>query len=87
MDVGEGLRGRVSRCKPQVVSITFLGFKLALNGYCYYRESVKLADAFLAPPFLNAQYNFLKKKGKTGPATLFWTVKTLRPLWARLLPK
>jgi len=52
-----------------------------------HRESVKLADAFLAPPFLNAQYNFLKKKGKTGPATLFWTVKTLRPLWARLLPK
>ena len=48
---------------------------------------MKLADAFLAPPFLNAQYNFLKKKGKTGPASMFWAVKTLRPLWARLLPK
>jgi hypothetical protein len=48
-------------------------------------ESVRLADAFLATPFLNAQYNFLRKKGKTGPATLFWAVKTTRPLWSRLL--
>ncbi len=50
-------------------------------------ESHKLASAFLAPPFLNAQYQFLKKKGKSGPATAFWVAKTLRPIWGRMLPK
>lgn len=48
-------------------------------------QSHDLADAFLATPFLNAQYNFLKSKGKTGPAYTFWFLKTTRPLWSKLL--
>lgn len=50
-----------------------------------WKESHDLADAFLATPFLNAQYNFLKSKGKTGPAYTFWFLKTTRPLWSKLL--
>ena len=48
-------------------------------------ESIQLADAFLATPFLEAQYKFLKSKGKTTNATLFWFLKTSRPVWSKLL--
>jgi peroxisomal 3,2-trans-enoyl-CoA isomerase len=49
------------------------------------KESLELADAFLAVPFLKAQYEFLKSKGKTQTAIIFWLLKTLRPLWSKLL--
>jgi len=48
-------------------------------------ESILLADAFLNTPFLNAQYKFLKAKGKTGPSAIFWFLKSSRPLWSKLL--
>jgi len=48
-------------------------------------ESILLADAFLNTPFLNAQYKFLKAKGKTGPSAVFWFLKSSRPLWSKLL--
>ena len=50
-------------------------------------ESARLADVILAPPFLRGQYNFLRKKGKTGSAMTFWTILKLRPFWSRYLPK
>lgn len=50
------------------------------------RESRALGDAFLAPPFLRGQYEFLKRKGKTGPSLVFKSLLLTRPLWARLLP-
>ncbi len=49
------------------------------------KESEELADAFLSPKFLEGQYNFLKSKGKTSPALAFWVVKTLRPIWSKML--
>lgn len=47
------------------------------------KESLELADAFLSYNFLDAQYKFLKSKGKN--ATVFLILKTLRPLWSKLL--
>lgn len=49
------------------------------------KESHDLADAFLAYPFLNAQYEFLKSKGKSQTAAMFWVLKTTRPLWSKFL--
>jgi len=49
------------------------------------KESQDLADAFLSYPFLDAQHQFLKSKGKTSQATVFMLIKSLRPLWSRLL--
>ena len=49
-------------------------------------ESRQLADAFLAYKFLDAQYKFLKSKGK-GIAKVFWVLKTTRPLWSWMIPK
>jgi len=49
------------------------------------RESLELADAFLSYNFLNAQYEFLKSKGKSSQANTFLLIKTLRPLWSKLL--
>ena len=49
-------------------------------------ESYQLADAFLSYKFLDAQYNFLKSKGK-GLAKTFWVLKTTRPLWGIMIPK
>jgi peroxisomal 3,2-trans-enoyl-CoA isomerase len=49
------------------------------------QESHALADAFLAAPFLDAQYKFLKSKGKTQLANTFWFLKASRPLWSKLL--
>ena len=51
------------------------------------KESYALADAFLATPFLAAQYNFLKQKGKSQQANIFWFLKMSRPLWSLLLKK
>jgi len=48
-------------------------------------ESVQLADAFLSKPFLKAQYQFLKSKGKTSNAAVFWLIMSTRPLWSKLL--
>ena len=49
------------------------------------RESVQVADCFLASPFLRSQYRFLWKKKKRGPAAMFFTLWLSRPLWSRLL--
>jgi len=49
------------------------------------KESEDLADAFLSYKFLDAQYNFLMSKGKKSNARVFWWVKTLRPIWGRML--
>jgi len=49
------------------------------------RESEELADAFLSYKFLNGQYNFLMSKGKKSNARVFWWVKTLRPIWSKML--
>ncbi|MBW2458386.1 MAG: enoyl-CoA hydratase/isomerase family protein [Deltaproteobacteria bacterium] len=48
-------------------------------------ESVRVADAFLAEPFLRGQYKFLWRKKKHLPAAMFFALCKLRPLWARLL--
>lgn len=49
------------------------------------RESVKLADAFLGAPFIRAQFKFLWRKKKWGPAAMFLTMLVSRPLWSRML--
>ena len=48
-------------------------------------ESVRVADSFLAAPFLKGQGTFLWKKKKRGPAAMFFGLWALRPLWSRLL--
>ena len=47
-------------------------------------ESVRIADAFLAPPFLEGQYRFLRAKGKKRMAAMFWMLWRSHPLWSRL---
>lgn len=49
------------------------------------RESIALADAFLASPFLKAQVRFLWSKKKYGPAGMFGAMFITRPLWSWLL--
>jgi len=48
-------------------------------------ESIAVADAFLASPFLEAQYRFLRSKKKRRPALMFLALWKSRPLWGRLL--
>jgi peroxisomal 3,2-trans-enoyl-CoA isomerase len=48
-------------------------------------ESIKLADAFLSKPFINAQFRFLWSKKKWGPAATFLAMLITRPLWSRFL--
>ncbi len=48
-------------------------------------ESVELADAFLSPPFLDAQFRFLWRKKKRRMSMLFLTARVTHPLWSRLL--
>jgi len=48
-------------------------------------ESAVLADAFLSAPFIKAQFKFLWRKKKRGPAAMFLTMLISRPLWSRLL--
>ena len=49
------------------------------------RESENLADAFLSAPFIRAQFQFLKRKKKWGPAATFLAMLISRPLWSRWL--
>ena len=49
------------------------------------RESVQVADAFLSYNFLDYQENFLRSKGKSKEARMFWILKVFRPLWSKLL--
>lgn len=49
------------------------------------KESVQVADAFLASPFLKSQSRFLWSKKKRGPAAMFFSLWVTRPLWSRLL--
>jgi enoyl-CoA hydratase/carnithine racemase len=49
------------------------------------RESLVLADAFLAAPFIKAQFKFLWSKKKWGPALVFLAMLISRPAWSRLL--
>lgn len=49
------------------------------------RESLELANAFLAPKFLHGQAKFLWNKGKYGPASMFYILLALRPIWALTL--
>jgi enoyl-CoA hydratase/carnithine racemase len=49
------------------------------------RESVVLAQAFLASPFLMGQYRFLRSRGKYGPALTFLGLRVTRPIWSLLL--
>ncbi len=48
-------------------------------------ESVRVADSFLAVPFLRGQYQFLWRKKKHVPAAVFFALWKLHPLWSRLL--
>jgi peroxisomal 3,2-trans-enoyl-CoA isomerase len=48
-------------------------------------ESIALADAFLASPFIRGQFQFLWRKKKWGPAATFLVMWLTRPLWSRLL--
>lgn len=48
-------------------------------------ESIALADAFLATPFLRHQFNFLRSKKKWRPAAMFLALLITRPAWVRLL--
>lgn len=49
------------------------------------RESIALADAFLAAPFIRGQLQFLWKKKKFAPALTFAGLLFTRPIWARFL--
>jgi enoyl-CoA hydratase/carnithine racemase len=49
------------------------------------KESMALANAFLAAKFLHGQAKFLWKKGKYAPSIMFYTLLILRPLWALML--
>lgn len=48
-------------------------------------ESIALADAFLSPPFIKAQFKFLWSKKKWTPAAMFLIMLISRPLWSRFL--
>ncbi|MCR9165174.1 MAG: enoyl-CoA hydratase/isomerase family protein [Nannocystaceae bacterium] len=50
------------------------------------RESKVLAKAFLSPPFLMAQYEFLWGKGKRQTALLFLGLAKTHRAWKHLLP-
>ncbi|TNE89659.1 MAG: enoyl-CoA hydratase/isomerase family protein [Deltaproteobacteria bacterium] len=48
-------------------------------------ESVRVADSFLARPFLKGQAKFLWSKKKRGPALMFAALYATSPVWRRLL--
>ena len=48
-------------------------------------ESVALATAFLSPPFLIGQFQFLWSKGKRGPALMFLMLRITQPIWGLML--
>jgi enoyl-CoA hydratase/carnithine racemase len=49
------------------------------------RECIALADAFLDSPFLKGRFRFFLGKKKWGPALMFLTMWSMRPIWARML--
>ena len=49
-------------------------------------ESVALADAFLAAPFIRGQFRFLWRKRKWAPAAMFLFMLVTRPLPRRFSP-
>lgn len=49
------------------------------------QESQALATAFLSPPFLQGQFNFLMSRKKYGPAAMFLVLLKTRPIWSLLL--
>ncbi|MEZ4322566.1 MAG: enoyl-CoA hydratase/isomerase family protein [Myxococcota bacterium] len=49
------------------------------------RESVEVATAFLSPPFLEAQYRFLRSRKKRGPAAMFFALWRTHRVWSKLL--
>ena len=67
---GRSFRGGVSRERLKAVNA---------------EESIRIADAFLRPPFLRGQLRFLWRKKKRGPALVFLVVLLTRPLWSLLL--
>ena len=48
------------------------------------RESVEVADSFLARPFLKGQARFLWSRKKRRPALMFASLWLTQPLWSRL---
>lgn len=48
-------------------------------------ESLRLATAFLSPPFLMGQFRFLWGRRKRGLALLFLLLRWMHPLWRHLL--
>ena len=48
-------------------------------------ESLLVADGFLSYDFLNNQEKFLRSRGKFDQARFFWFLKSLRPLWSKML--
>jgi enoyl-CoA hydratase/carnithine racemase len=48
-------------------------------------ESVELATAFLSAPFIKAQFRFLVRKKKWGPALAFLALLLTRPFWSHTL--
>ena len=58
----------------------------AFLSYNFLNVTFKFLDMKTIVMFLvQAQYEFLKSKGKTGPARAFMMIKTLRPIWSKLL--
>ncbi len=49
------------------------------------QESVAVATAFLSPPFLIGQFQFLWSKGKRGPAMMFLMLRVTQPIWGLML--
>ena len=47
-------------------------------------ESKQLAHSFFQKPFLQNQYEFAKRKSKTGPVWIFWLLSRMQPLLASL---
>lgn len=72
---------RGGRVRALVADAALLAELRAVNA----AESARLADAFLAPPFLRAQAAFAASKGRYAAAATFWALTASRPLWAALL--
>jgi enoyl-CoA hydratase/carnithine racemase len=49
------------------------------------QESEAVATAFLSPPFLIGQFQFLWSKGKRGPALMFLMLRMTQPIWGLML--
>ena len=48
-------------------------------------QAIALATAFLSPPFLKGQFDFLMSRQKYGPAAMFFLLWRTHPLWSMLL--